>query len=98
MIGNILKKVFGSRNSRLIKDYAIRVKKINDLEQVFEKKSDQELKLFTLDLKKRYLDSQNLNELLEEAYAAVREASKRTLGLRHFDEQLLGGIAIMRGK
>ena len=52
MIGNIFKKVFGSRNSRLIKDYAIRVKKINDLEQVFEKKSDQELKLFTLDLKK----------------------------------------------
>ena len=67
MIGNIFKKVFGSRNSRLIKDYAIRVKKINDLEQVFEKKSDQELKLFTLDLKKRFLDSQNLNELLEEA-------------------------------
>ena len=55
MIGNIFKKVFGSRNSRLIKDYAIRVKKINDLEQVFEKKSDQELKLFTLDLKKNTL-------------------------------------------
>ena len=69
MIGNIFKKVFGSRNSRLIKDYSIKVKKINDLEQVFEKKTDQELKLFTLDLKKRYLDSQNLNELLEEAYA-----------------------------
>ena len=98
MIGNIFKKVFGSRNSRLIKDYAIRVKKINDLEQVFEKKSDQELKSFTLDLKKKYLDSQNLNELLEEAYAAVREASKRTLGLRHFDEQLLGGIALHEGK
>ena len=54
MIGNILKKVFGSRNSRLIKEYAIRVKKINDLEQLFEKKSDQELKLFTLDLKKDF--------------------------------------------
>ena len=98
MIGNILKKVFGSRNSRLIKDYATKVKKINDLEQVFENKSDQELKLFTLELKKRYLDCQNLNELLEEAYAAVREASKRTLGLRHFDEQLLGGIALHEGK
>ena len=98
MIGNILKKVFGSRNSRLIKDYATRVKKINDLEQIFEKKSDQELKLFTLELKKRYFKSQNLNELLEEAYAAVREASKRTLGLRHFDEQLLGGIALHEGK
>ena len=98
MIGNIFKKVFGSRNSRLIKDYAIRVKKINDLEQDFEKKSDQELKIFPLDLKNRYLDSQNLNELLEEAYAAVREASKRTLGLRHFDEQLFGGIALHEGK
>ena len=98
MIGNIFNKVFGSRNSRLIKDYSIKVKKINDLEQVFEKKTDQELKLFTLDLKKRYLDSQNLNELLEEAYAVVREASKRTLGLRHFDEQLLGGIALHEGK
>jgi len=98
MIGNILKKVFGSRNSRLIKEYASRVKKINDLELVFEKKSDQELKLFTSDLKKRYLKSQNLNELLEEAFAVVREASKRTLGLRHFDEQLLGGIALHEGK
>ena len=47
MIGNILKKVFGSRNSRLVKEYTARVKKINDLEQIFEKKSDQELKLFT---------------------------------------------------
>ena len=98
MIGNILKKVFGSRNSRLIKEYATRVKRINDLEQVFEKKSDQELKIFTLELKKRYLKSQNLDELLEEAYAAIREASKRTLGLRHFDEQLLGGIALHEGK
>ena len=98
MIGNILKKVFGSRNSRLLKEYAIRVKKINDLEQVFEKKTDHELKLFTSDLKKRYLQSKNLNELLEDAYAAVREASKRTLGLRHFDEQLLGGIALHEGK
>ena len=79
MIGNIFKKVFGSRNSRLIKDYATRVKKINDLEQVFEKKSDQELKLFTLDLKKRYLDSQSLNELLEEAYAAAVSYTHLTL-------------------
>ena len=98
MIGNILKKVFGSRNSRVIKEYATRVKRINDLEHVFEKKSDQELKLYTLDLKKRYLESQNLNELLEDAYAVIREASKRTLGLRHFDEQLLGGIALHEGK
>tara|TARA_B100000123_G_scaffold55448_1_gene38391 strand:- start:4484 stop:7063 length:2580 start_codon:yes stop_codon:yes gene_type:complete len=98
MIGNILKKVFGSRNSRLVKEYTTRVKKINDLEQIFEKKSDQELKLFTFDLRERYLKSQNLNELLEEAFAVTREASKRALGLRHFDEQLLGGIALHEGK
>ncbi len=98
MIGNILKKVFGSRNSRLVKEYTTRVKKINDLEQIFEKKSDKELKLFTFDLRERYLKSQNLNELLEEAFAVTREASKRALGLRHFDEQLLGGIALHEGK
>ena len=98
MIGNILKKVFGSRNSRLIKEYASKVKRINDLEQSFEHKSDDELKSFTLDLKQRYLKSHNLDELLEEAFALVREASKRTLGLRHFDEQLLGGIALHEGK
>ena len=98
MIGNILKKVFGSRNSRLIKEYSASVKKINDLEQFFETKSDEELKSFTSELKQRYLKSQNLDELLEEAFALVREASKRTLGLRHFDEQLLGGIALHHGK
>ena len=98
MIGNILKKVFGSRNSRLIKEYSSNVKKINDLEQFFETKSDEELKSFTSEFKQRYLKSHNLDELLEEAFALVREASKRTLGLRHFDEQLLGGIALHHGK
>tara|TARA_B100000035_G_scaffold315479_1_gene336790 strand:+ start:24 stop:2606 length:2583 start_codon:yes stop_codon:yes gene_type:complete len=98
MIGNILKKIFGSRNSRLIKEYSSKVKRINDLEQFFENKSDEELKSFTLALKDRYVKSHDLDELLEEAFALVREASKRTLGLRHFDEQMLGGIALHEGK
>ena len=98
MIGNILKKVFGSRNSRLIKEYSSKVKKINDLEQLFENKSDDQLKSVTSDLKARYLKSNNMDELLVEAFALVREASKRTLGLRHFDEQLLGGLALHEGK
>ena len=98
MIGNILKKVLGSRNSRLIKEYTSMVKQINSLEDVYIKKSDEELRLLTTELKQRYLDSRNLNDLLVEAFAIVREASKRTLGLRHFDEQLLGGIALHEGK
>ena len=98
MIGNILKKVFGSRNSRLIKEYTTMVKQINSLEDVYIKKSDEELRLLTTELRQRYLESKSLNDLLIEAFAVVREASKRTLGLRHFDEQLLGGIALHEGK
>ena len=76
MIGNILKKVLGSRNSRLIKEYTSMVKQINSLEDVYIKKSDEELRLLTTELKQRYLDSRNLNDLLVEAFAIVREASK----------------------
>ncbi len=98
MIGNILKKVFGSRNSRVIKEYAAIVSKINDLEKSYQKKSDDDLKLCTLNLREKYKNSQNLDELLPDAFAIVREASVRTLGLRHFDEQLLGGLALHGGK
>ena len=98
MIGKFLKKIFGSRNSRIIKDYAVHVKAINDLESVYEKKSDEELKNVTNFLKEKYKNSNNIDELLIEAFAVVREASKRTLGMRHFDEQLMGGIALHHGK
>ena len=98
MIGKFLKKIFGSRNSRIIKDYAVYVKNINDLEKVYEKKSDEELKNTTKLLKEKYKKSNNIDELLIEAFAVVREASKRTLGMRHFDEQLMGGIALHYGK
>ena len=98
MIGKFLKKIFGSRNSRIIKDYAVYVDSINDLEKVYEKKSDEELKETTKLLQEKYKKSNNIDDLLIEAFAVVREASKRTLGMRHFDEQLMGGIALHHGK
>ena len=98
MFENVLKKVFGSRNTRVINEYSVKVKKINDLEKLYESKSDDELKILTQELKSRYKKSNNLDDLLVDAFAIVREASKRTLGLRHFDEQLLGGIALHEGK
>ena len=98
MIGNIIKQVFGSRNSRVLKEYASTVKKINALEEIYVKKSDEELKLVTSQLKQKYITNKNLDDILVDAFAAVREASKRTLGMRHFDEQLLGGIALHNGK
>ena len=96
MIGKFLKKIFGSRNSRIIKEYAVNIKAINDLESLYEKKSDEELKNITNYLQEKYKKSKNIDELLTEAFAVVREASKRTLGMRHFDEQLMGGIALHR--
>ena len=98
MIGKFLKKIFGSRNSRIIKDYAVYVDSINDLEKVYEKKSDEELRKTTKLLQEKYKKSNNIDNLLIEAFAVVREASKRTLGMRHFDEQLMGGIALHHGK
>jgi preprotein translocase subunit SecA len=98
MIGNIIKQVFGSRNSRVLKEYSSTVKQINALEETYIKKSDEELKLVTSQLKQKYTTSNNLDDILVDAFAAVREASKRTLGMRHFDEQLLGGIALHEGK
>ena len=98
MIGKFLKKIFGSRNSRIIKEYAVYIKAINDLEALYEKKSDDELKNITNYLQEKYKKSKNIDELLTEAFAVVREASKRTLGMRHFDEQLMGGIALHHGK
>ncbi len=98
MINNFLKKIFGSRNSRVIKELSIIVKSINSLEKDFEAKSDDELKLYTNILKEKYQLNNNLDDLLIEAFAVVREASKRTLGLRHFDEQILGGIVLHQGK
>jgi len=98
MIGNFIKKIIGSRNSRIIKDYKVIIKTINDLEKKYKNISDSDLKNITISLKDRYAKSSNLNDILPDAFAVVREASVRTLGMRHFDEQLMGGIALHEGK
>jgi len=91
-------RLFGSRNERLLKEYARVVERINALEPGLEKLSDAELRARTDELKKRHADGATLDELLPEAFAVVREASKRTLRMRHFDVQLVGGMVLHNGK
>jgi preprotein translocase subunit SecA len=89
-----LSKIFGSANDRAVREFAPLAEEINALEPAFEKLSDEELREKTAEFKKRLLNSETLDDLLPEAFAAVREASKRTLGQRHFDVQHLGGVAL----
>jgi preprotein translocase subunit SecA len=91
-------RIFGSRNERLLKQYAPAVAAINALEPALAALSDSALKEKTNELKKRYAGGATLEELLPEAFAVVREASKRTLRMRHFDVQLLGGMVLHNGK
>ena len=91
-------RIFGSRNQRLLKQYAHVVARINAFEPALEKLSDSLLREKTNELKKRYADGATLDELLPEAFAVVREASKRTLRMRHFDVQMLGGMVLHNGK
>ena len=98
MFNSLLKKIFGSRNSRILNEYKSYVNKINSLESKYQDLSHNELKDATVQLKAEYAKSGNLDHLLVEAFAIVREASIRTLGLRHYDEQVLGGIALHFGK
>ena len=98
MFNSLLKKIFGSRNSRILNEYKSYVNKINSLESKYQDLSHNELKDATVQLKAEYAKSGNLDHLLVEAFAIVREASVRTLGLRHYDEQVLGGIALHFGK
>ena len=89
---NILKKIFKTSNERKLIEIQPLVQKINSLEPEIQKLSNQELKNKTQEFKKRIKDGENLNKILPEAFACVREASVRTTGQRHFDVQLLGGI------
>ena len=98
MISNFIKKIFGSRNGRILKEYAPLVKKINELEGKYQKFTQVDFQTETNLLREKYKKSKNLNTILPEAFALTREASIRTLGLRHFDEQLLGGIGLHFGK
>jgi preprotein translocase subunit SecA len=98
MFPKILTQIFGSRNERLLKTYRRVVDQINALEPQFEKLSDAELRAQTDAFKKRIEAGTTLDDLLPEAFAVVREAGKRTLKMRHFDVQLIGGLALHQGK
>ena len=98
MINSVLKKIFGSRNDRLLRKYSKTVHAINALESKMQVLSDADLRARTDDFRQRARNGQALDELLVESFAAVREASRRVLNMRHFDEQLLGGIALHKGK
>src|SRR5687767_8822658 len=98
MIGNVLTKIFGSRNERLLKLYSRTVAEINAFEPALAALSDAALRQKTDELKQRHAEGASLDELLPEAFAVVREASKRTLRMRHFDVQMLGGMVLHNGK
>jgi preprotein translocase subunit SecA len=98
MLPKILTSIFGSRNDRLLKTYRQTVQKINALESQFEKLSDTDLRGKTDEFRKRLEGGTALDDLLPEAFAVVREAGKRSLKMRHFDVQLVGGMALHQGK
>ncbi|MBY0475839.1 MAG: preprotein translocase subunit SecA [Nitrosomonas sp.] len=97
MLGNLLKKVFGSRNDRMIKQYSQVVRAINEMEPVISDLSDADLRAKTDEFKQRIQDGGVLSDLLPEAFAVVREAGKRVLQMRHFDVQLIGGMVLNEG-
>ncbi|MDD5021127.1 MAG: preprotein translocase subunit SecA [Endomicrobiaceae bacterium] len=98
MIKGLIGAIFGSQNERDIKKIRPIVDKINAFEPAIEKLTDEELKSKTQEFKERLQNGQTLNDILPEAFACVREASKRTIGLRHFDVQMMGGYILHSGK
>ena len=94
----ILEKIFGTKNERELKRYFKIVEEINALEPRISKLSDEELKAKTDEFKERLTKGETLDDILTEAFATVREAAKRTLGMRHFDVQIVGGIVLHEGK
>ncbi len=98
MFGFIAKKIFGSVNDRIVKSLAGNVQKINALESTISILSDQELKAKTAEFKSRLKNGETLDQILCEAFAVVREASKRVLNMRHFDVQLIGGMILHSGR
>ncbi len=97
MLGSIARKVFGSANDRFIKKQLKTVQKINSYEPEIQNLTDEELRAKTEEFRKRISQGETLDELLPEAFAVVREAAKRTLGQRHYDVQLIGGIVLHKG-
>ncbi len=98
MLSTLFKKLFGSRNERLVKQYAQQVNQINALEPAMQALSDEALRAKTAEFKQRYMNGETLEQLLPEAFAVVREGSSRALGMRHFDVQMIGGMVLNAGK
>ncbi len=98
MISTLFKKIFGSRNDRLVKQYALKVQEINALEPALQALSDDALRTKTAEFKQRYINGETLDQLMPEAFAVVREGSRRALGMRHFDVQMIGGMVLHAGK
>ena len=97
MFGKVLQKVFGTRNERVLKDLWPVVRKVNSLEETISRLSNDELKNKTNEFKERIAKGESLDDLLPEAFAVVREVSRRTTGMRHFDVQIMGGIVLHQG-
>ncbi len=98
MATNFLTKIFGSRNDRLLKQYRKTVARINAMEPEYEKLNDEQLRAKTQEFKDRVAKGESLDALLPEAFSVVREGSKRVMKMRHFDVQLIGGMALHHGK
>lgn len=98
MIGTVLKMVIGSKNERDLKKLQPLVVSINDLEAQVSKLKDHQLQAKTPEFKERIERGEPLDEILPEAFAVVRETSRRVLGERHFDAQLIGGIVLHKGR
>jgi preprotein translocase subunit SecA len=98
MIAKLFKKIFGSRNDRLVKQYMQQVQRINALEPAMQALTDEQLRAKTDEFKQRYQQGESLDKLLPEAFAVVREGSVRALGMRHFDVQLIGGMVLNANK
>ncbi|HEY5038082.1 MAG TPA: preprotein translocase subunit SecA, partial [bacterium] len=98
MLGTVLTKLFGSKNDRELKKLQPKVEAINALEPTIQALTDAQLRQKTTEFKERLAKGETLDDLLVEAFAVVREAAKRTLGMRHFDVQLLGGMVLHTGK
>ncbi len=98
MAFNLLTQIFGSRNDRLLKQFRKTLERINGLEAGYESLSDEALRQKTNEFKQRFAQGETLDSLLPEAFAVVREGSKRVMKMRHFDVQMMGGIALHQGK
>src|SRR5271155_5205190 len=97
MFGALARRLFGSANDRYVKSLGPLVAQINEIEPELVKLADEALRARTAEFKQRLADGAELDDLLVEAFATVREAAKRTLGQRHFDVQLMGGVVLHRG-